>query len=423
MHYINPKYKPGDRDVIAEFRMEPDGVSFEKACNEIAAESSIGTWTKVSTMNSKIAKRLKPRVFFMDKKEKTVKIAYPMDLFEHGSIPQLMSSVGGNVFGMNILKSLRLEDIDFPEDYVRGFRGPAFGIEGVRRKLGIWGRPLVGTIIKPKVGLTPRQMAEIAYNVAVGGVDFVKDDENLTSQKFCRFEERVPLILEAMDKAEEETGRRIGYSPNITAPSDVMEERAEYAKKHGSRYVMIDVLAAGWSALHQIRNLDTGMIIHAHRAGHAALTKKKDHGISMLLIAKMARLIGVDQIHVGTAHVGKMSGSSMETREIEDEMEGKFITEKEGEHILEQFWYRINPTFAVASGGLHPGHVRRLIDRMGKNIIIQAGGGIHGHRQGSRRGARAMRQAVEAAVKGVSLKKYAEDHTELRQAIKQWGTA
>ncbi len=423
MDYVDLKYKPSRDEIIAEFRMEPEGITFRKACNEVAAESSIGTWTKVSTMSPSIAKKLKPHVFNIDEKEKTFKVAYPVGLFEHGSIPQLMSSIGGNIFGMKILKSLRLEDIQFPENYVRGFRGPAFGIEGVRKRLRIWGRPLLGTIIKPKVGLTPRQMAGIAHDVAVGGLDFVKDDENLTSMKYCRFENRVPLILEALDKAEEETGRRIGYSPNITGPVDVMEERAYYAKKHGSRYVMVDVLTTGWSGLQYMRNLDLGMIIHAHRAGHAAFTRNPEHGISMLTIAKLCRLIGVDQIHVGTAHVGKMSGTADETCEIEDEIESKFITEKGGEHILEQFWYKIKPTLAVASGGLHPGMIPKLLERMGSNIVMQFGGGCHGHPKGPKKGAMAIRQAMEAARDDIPLPEKARENKELKQAIEKWGPA
>ncbi|MBN2043039.1 MAG: type III ribulose-bisphosphate carboxylase [Candidatus Aenigmarchaeota archaeon] len=423
MDYVDLKYRPNRDEIIAEFRMDPNGVTFEKACSEIAAESSIGTWTKVSTMNPSIARKLKPHVFWINNKERTFKIAYPIGLFEYGNIPQLMSSIGGNIFGMKMLKSLRLEDIDFPESYIRGFRGPEFGIEGIRKRLKIWGRPLLGTIIKPKVGLTPRQMAKIAYDVASGGLDFVKDDENLTSMKYCRFEDRVPLILEALDKAEEETGRRIGYSPNITAPADVMEERAYYARKHGSKYIMVDVVTAGWSGLQYIRNLNMGMIIHAHRAGHAAFTKSPEHGISMLTIAKLCRLIGVDQIHVGTAHVGKMVGSIDETCEIEDEIEQKFITEKSGEHVLEQFWYKIRPTISVASGGLHPGGIPKLVERMGSNIVMQFGGGCHGHPGGSRKGAMAIRQAMEAVRDGITLQEKAKQHKELKQAIDKWGVA
>jgi ribulose-bisphosphate carboxylase large chain len=423
MDYVDTKYKPSENEVITEFSMAPDGVTFEAACNEIAAESSIGTWTEVSTMSPTIAKRLKPHVFWMDKKAGNFKIAYPIDLFERGNIPQLMSSIGGNVFGMRIVKTLRLEDVHFPEDYVRGFRGPAFGIEGVRTKLKVWNRPLLGTIIKPKVGLTPRQMAKVAYEAAAGGMDFIKDDENLTSLKFCTFEDRVPLILEAIDKAQQETGRLIGYSPNITGPAHIMEERAEYARKHDSKYVMIDIITVGWSGLQYIRDMNFGMMIHAHRAGHAMFTKPKEHGMSMLTVAKLARLAGVDQIHIGTAYVGKMSGSSVETREIEYDIEKRFVTGNGSEHILEQFWHKIKPVFAVASGGLHPGSVPALVGMMGKNIVIQAGGGVHGHRLGSRAGATAMRQSLDAVMQGVPLKEYADTHKELRIALYQWGTS
>jgi ribulose-bisphosphate carboxylase large chain len=139
----------------------------------------------------------------------------------------------------------------------------------------------------------------------------------------------------------------------------------------------------------------------------------------MLVVAKLARLIGVDQIHIGTARVGKMDDE--QTEEIEDEIESKFVTELKGGHSLEQFWFHVKPVFAVASGGLHPGSVPKLVKKMGTNVIIQAGGGIHGHPQGTERGAKAMRQSLEAAMRGIPLKEYAKKREELSQAIKKWG--
>jgi len=421
--YVDTKFKPGKNYLIAEYTFEPaKGVSFEKAANAIAGESSIGTWTDVKTIKDRIKKQLRPYIFYLDKKSKTAKIAYHQDLFEQGNVPQILSSIGGNIFGMNAIKTLRLEDIDFPEKLLRSFKGPAFGIQGIRKLLGVKKRPLVGTIVKPKVGLNEKEHAQVAYESWVGGCDVVKDDENLSSMPFNKFNKRIALTLKMRNKAEKETGEKKVYMPNITAETFEMIKRAKHVKSLGGRYIMVDIVTMGWAALQTIRDQNFGMVMHAHRAGHGALTRGPQ-GYSMLTIAKIARLIGVDQLHIGTAHVGKMEGSALEVRGIEWEIEHRFIKEKLKQHILEEDWLNIKPVLAIASGGLHPGSVPKIIERMGNNIAIQAGGGIHGNKFGTRGGAKAMREAVDAVMKNIPLKKYAEKSKELKSAIDQWGVA
>ena len=419
MKYVDLKYKPGKDEVIAEYFVEPNKISLEKACEHLAGESSIGTWTDLKTMKSRIVRTLKPHVFHINRKEKIVKIAYPPGLFERGNVPQLMSSIAGNIFGMKALRNLRLLDIHLPEKYIKSFRGPKFGVPGIRRKLRIRKRPLLGTIIKPKLGLNEREHARSAYESWVGGLDLVKDDENLTDMSFNHFEKRVEETLKMRDKAEEKTGEGKFYMPNITGETNEMLRRAEFVRNHGGEYAMVDILSAGWSSLQTVREANEvlNLIIHAHRAGHGALTKNTRHGISMIVLGKLSRLIGVDQIHVGTAKVGKMG--DFETPEVEDEVERRFISG--GRHVLEQFWFNVKPVFAVASGGLHPGSIPELLKRMGNNIIIQAGGGVHGHPKGTTAGAKAMRQSLEAVMKGIPLKEYAKNRKELAEALKKWG--
>ncbi len=420
LEYIDTKYKPRN-ELICEYYLEPSkGISLNEACEHIAAESSIGTWTDIVTMNKRIATKLKPHVFSINKKTNEIKIAYPIELFEQGSIPQILSSIAGNIYGMKAIKNLRLQNITFPKSLTKSFPGPKFGIKGVRKLLKVKDRPLVGTIVKPKVGLTAEQHAKVAYNAWIGGCDIVKDDENLTNMTFNKFNKRVIETLKLRDKAEKITGEKKIYMPNITAETSEMIKRAHFVKDQGGEYIMIDIITAGWAALQTIRELDLGMVIHAHRAMHAALTKNPKHGISMLTIAKLARLAGVDQLHVGTA-VGKMEATPAEVQEIEEEIEEKIMLENKKHHVLEQKWYDIKPVFAVCSGGLHPGLVDKLIKLMSKNIIIQAGGGIHGHPDGTIAGARAMRQAVDAVLKDISLKKYAQTHVELKKALTKWG--
>ena len=407
LEYIDLDYKPEANEVVCEFFVEPSvGISLEKACEDIAKESSIGTWTSLATMKPEIASKLKPHVFEIDAENKIVKISYPSELFEKGNMPQILSSIAGNIFGMKSIKNLRLLDVHFPKTLAKSFKGPEFGIEGVRKILKVKERPLLGTIVKPKVGLPAKEHAKVAYQAWVGGCDIVKDDENLTSQSFNPFEDRIIETLEMRDKAEEETGEVKVYMPNVTSSCEEMLRRAEFVKEHGGRYVMVDIVTSGFSALQTLRDSNLKLVIHAHRAMHAAFTRNKKHGISMLVLAKISRLIGVDQLHIGTV-VGKMEGSKQEVLKIKDAIISPF--------------FGIKPVFPVCSGGLHPGLVEKLIDILGKDIIIQAGGGVHGHPSGTEAGAKAMRQAIDAVMKGIPLKEFAEERKELKAAIEKWG--
>jgi len=416
--YIDLEYTPSRDDVVCLFHLEPAvGITLEEAAEQVTAESSIGTWTDVATMKDEIWAELKPSVFGLDDSTGLVRVAYPPELFEPGNLPQLLSSVAGNIYGMKSVENLRLLDVSLPGKYLKSFKGPRFGIEGVREMLKVKERPLVGTIIKPKVGLGPKEHARVAYEAWAGGCDLVKDDENLTDQKFNRFEERVEVTLGARDRAEAETGETKEYMPNITAESGEMLRRMEYVKKLGGRYAMVDVVTLGFSALQTARDADMNLILHGHRAMHAALTRNKKHGLTMLALAKLSRLVGVDQLHIGTA-VGKMEGPAGEVLSVKEEITMGEVAE--GADRLRQNWRGLKPVFPVASGGLHPGLTDKLMELMGRDIIIQLGGGIHGHPDGTKAGAAAARQAVDAVMEGATLRDYAVKHPELRKALGKW---
>jgi ribulose-bisphosphate carboxylase large chain len=400
--FVDQSYKPKTTDLICDFYVEPEGISLTEAAGGVAAESSVGTWTELTTIKPYVEK-LAARVFSID--GNNIRVAYPIELFEPGNMPNILSSVAGNVFGLRALKNLRLNDIHLPMELAQSFRGPKYGVAGIRGLLNVYDRPLVGTIIKPKLGLKTADHAKVAYDAWVGGCDVVKDDENLSSQCFNPFDDRVVETLEMRDRAETETGEKKVYMINITSETEEMLNRAQFVKDHGGRYLMIDILTCGFSALQTLREQDFGLVIHAHRAGHAAFTKNPKHGISMKVIAKGARIIGVDQLHVGTV-VGKMS----ETREEVSENCEALRTKLGG----------LKDVLPVASGGLHPGLVPALMSFFGKDFVIQAGGGIHGHSEGTVSGAKAVRQAVDATMQGVSLKEYAETHEELRVALEIW---
>lgn len=400
--FVNLKYRPEDTDLICDFYVEPLNQPLDVIAGGVAAESSVGTWTELTTEKPYIKEKA-ATVFSI--KGNDVRIAYPIELFEPGNMPNILSSVAGNVFGLEDVANLRLNDITFPKELISSFKGPRYGIKGVREITGVHGRPLVGTIVKPKLGLVVKDHAKVAYESWLGGCDVVKDDENLSSQKFNPFEERVTETIDARDRAESETGEKKVYLINVTAELEAMKERAQFVQDAGGRYMMIDILTTGWSSLQTMRDAGFDLIIHAHRAGHAAYTRSQVHGINMVVLARVSRLLGADQLHVGTA-VGKMA----ETKE-EVLANVEACIEPMGD---------IKPVLPVASGGLHPGMVTKLVEYFGNDVVIQAGGGIHGHPDGTVKGAMALRQAVDAAVAGISLEEYAKTHVELGKALTQW---
>jgi len=417
--FVDRTYNPGRDDLICLFRVQPaEGFTIDDAAGRVASESSVGTWTEVTTMKPRI-RRLMAKAF--DVSGNLVKIAYPNELFEPGNMPQILSSIVGNVLGMKAVENLRLEDVRWPGKVIRTFEGPRLGIDGLRSLLRIKDRPLTATVPKPKLGLTAREHAEAGYEAWLGGVDLLKDDENLTSQSFNKFKERAQRCFRLRDKAERETGERKSYLINITAETNEMLRRAKVVSDAGGEYVMVDILTAGWSALQTVRREceRLKLAIHAHRAFHAAFTRNRLHGMSMLVVSDIARLIGVDQLHIGTA-IGKLDSPIEEVTALRDNLQKQLIPPTQ--QLLGQDWGRIKSVFPTCSGGLHPGQVPELIRLVGTNVIVQAGGGIWGHPNGGKAGAIALRQAIEASRMEIPVAEYAKSHDELRAALDTWGT-
>jgi ribulose-bisphosphate carboxylase large chain len=407
---------PATKDeFVCTFRVEHDpAVEFAWAAGALAAESSIGTWDPGLTTMTGEERKYGARVIKMDEAKKLVWVAYPPGLFEFGNLPQLLSSVVGNVYGLKEVRKLRFVDIEMPAAFVKSFPGPQLGFAGVRKLTGIKDRPILGTIVKPKLGLSSDNWAKAAYNAWKGGVDFVKDDENLTSMVFNKFDDRARKVMALKKQAERETGEKKLYFSNISAPVKEMKRRADLVcGELGNEYVMIDILTVGWSAVQEMRDYleGKGIGIHAHRAMHGAFSRLEEHGIDMLPVSKWARMAGADNLHAGTLGAGKMftEGGKSHARQIYD--------------FLRSEWHGLKTTIPVASGGMHPGVLSIVWDAVGDpGFAATAGGGVHGNPLGSEAGARGFRQAVEAYQKGIPVEEYAKTHEELAAAIKRWGT-
>lgn len=429
-NYTDLKYEPDAKNDFVVLFWAKGSVAIEKIAEAIAAESSVGSWTKLKTMNDFVWKHYRARVFKIAKVGKNsgfIWIAYPLEHFDAKNISQFQASVLGNIFGLKEVDELYVCDISFPLKYQMQFKGPLHGLPGIRQMVGTVrsGRPHVGTIVKPKVGLAPKEWANVAYESYAGGLDLVKDDENLVDQDFCRWKDRLHEVVKAIERAEGETGENKVYSSNVSDNYERMVERIEYLHSMGLQkkiIVMLDVYVMGLSLLETILEVTRkyGFATHAHRAGFAA-ANRGSFGVNFQVYEKFYRLIGVDQLHIGTG-VGKMEGVPLMIKRYHDIADQYEIEEKLYLGSLAmKFALHIKPVLSIASGGLDAGRVDAVVALHGKNTNMQAGAGVHGHPGGTRAGAMSMRQAIDAAMQGIPAPEYAKTHKELAQAIKLWG--
>lgn len=395
-----------DEYVVCRYRVTTD-LPMEKAAEAIAAEQSTGTWTGISTLDKDVFDTLGARVTKIEGDEITVE--FPVDDFsiEVGSVPQILSVIAGNLFGLGALDAVRLEDVSFPKAITSQFKGPKFGADGIRKLLKRPEKPLVGTIVKPKIGLSPKRTAEYVYEAGSGGLTNSKDDETLVDQPFCPIEDRTIAVSEALDRLEEEEGHMMMHAINVSTRGDRIVELAEKVQSWGAREIMVDVITCGFGAVQALAEDESIKVpIHVHRTMHGAMTKDPRHGVAMLPITKLVRMCGGDALHIGTLGVGKMSGSSKEDSNLAaclgDEVPFKTM-------------------MPVCSGGVYPGIVGAIVERAGSNVQIQAGGGVAGHPRGVKAGAMGMSQAVDAAFEGIPVREYAKTHRELEEAIEKWG--
>jgi ribulose-bisphosphate carboxylase large chain len=407
MGYWMPDYVPLDTDVIALFRITPqEGVDPEEAAAAVAGESSTATWTVVWTDRLTACDSYRGKAYRVDPVPNApgqyfAYIAYDLALFEEGSIANLTASIIGNVFGFKPLKALRLEDMRIPVAYLKTFQGPPTGIVVERERLDKFGRPLLGATTKPKLGLSGKNYGRVVYEALKGGLDFVKDDENINSQPFMHWRDRFLFAMEAVNRASAGTGEVKGHYLNVTgATMEDMYERAEFARELGSCIVMID-LVIGYTAIQSMAKWarKNDMILHLHRAGHGTYTRQKNHGVSFRVISKWMRMAGVDHIHAGTV-VGKLEGDPNVIAGIYDTLR-EAHTPANLQHGLffDQDWAGLRKVMPVASGGIHAGQMHQLIHYLGEDVVLQFGGGTIGHPMGIQAGATANRVALEVMIK------------------------
>lgn len=404
MGYWDANYTIKDTDVLALFRITPQpGVDPIEAAAAVAGESSTATWTVVWTDLLTACDVYRAKAYKVDTVPGTGDqyfgyIAYECDLFEEGSIANLTASIIGNVFGFKAVKALRLEDMRMPYAYLKTFQGPATGVIVERERLDKFGRPLLGATVKPKLGLSGKNYGRVVYEGLKGGLDFLKDDENINSQPFMRWRERFSYVMEGVNRAAAAAGEVKGSYLNVTAATmEDMYERAEFAKVVGSVIIMID-LVIGYTAIQSmaIWSRKNDMILHLHRAGNSAYARQKNHGINFRVICKWMRMAGVDHIHAGTV-VGKLEGDPLMVKGFYNVLLQTNLEVNLPQGLFfAQDWASLRKTLPVASGGIHCGQMHQLLNYLGEDCVLQFGGGTIGHPDGIAAGATANRVAMES---------------------------
>ncbi|HYA01208.1 MAG TPA: RuBisCO large subunit C-terminal-like domain-containing protein [Candidatus Binatia bacterium] len=396
----------------------PAAIPVPKLAPALAIEQSTGTWVPVPGETPEV--RVKhiakvigvyevpdaefPEPYIAEgSREYIVQVAFPEVNFGP-QIPMLLTTVVGNI---SMGGRVKLVDLRLPERYVAGFGGPRFGIEGVRKLLGVSGRPLLNNMIKPCTGYPVEAGVALFYQAALGGCDIIKDDELLADASFNSVTDRVTRYMEMERRAFEETGEHTLYTVNVTDSVPKVFDNAHHAIEAGANAIMVNYLAVGLPVLQALAEDSTiNVPVLAHMDVAGALYMSPWHGISShLVLGKFPRLAGADVVVV-PAPYGKAP-----------------VLPERFQNVVKNLvfpFYGKRPTFPMPSGGITPSMVPKIIGDLGCDIVIGSGGGIHAHPQGPAAGARAFRQAIDAAVGGVSLQDAAKEHPELAASLERW---
>jgi 2,3-diketo-5-methylthiopentyl-1-phosphate enolase len=397
----------------------PPFMDAKQVAHAAAIEQSTGTWTMVPGETLQVRKRHVAKVVGiyevpqyeystpkdLERRQYIIQVAFPWENFGP-QIPMLLSTVIGNISLGGRIKCL---DMRFPKSWLKEFKGPKFGIKGLRKLLGVKKRPLLNNMIKPCVYTSAKMGADLCYEAAVGGADIIKDDELLADPKFNTLEERIPLFMEAIDKADAEKGEKTLFTVNITDRVPKLFENAEKAIELGANALMINFLAVGYSAFRHVcedPSIDVPVLAHMDITG--ALSYSPITGIgSNIVIGKLPRICGSD-ITVFPAPYGKAPL-----------LKERFLAMA---HDMVMPLRNIDQTMPMPSGGISQGMVEEAVDDLGPDIVIGSGGAIHAHPDGPKAGAIAFRQAIEAKMKGIHVSVYAKEHEELKKAMDSWGS-
>jgi ribulose-bisphosphate carboxylase large chain len=421
--------RPARRDFTARYLVE-SYEPLDKAAEIIAGEQSSGTFLALPGETAELKERARARVVRIEALESVsepsldsafarrkgaqgpyhrgvVEVSFPIDNVGP-NLPNLYATVAGNLFELGELTGLRVLDLDLPDDYAAAFPGPQFGIGGTRERAGVHGRPMVGTIIKPSIGLSADETAALVDTLCAADIDFIKDDELMGDPPYAPLEARVRAVMAVVERHADRMGRKVMVAFNISDDADAMLRHHDFVVRHGGTCVMASVNWTGPAALTKLRR-HSAVPIHGHRNGFGMLNRDPMLGFDYAVFQKLWRLAGVDQLHV--------NGLRSKFWEPDDSVI------RSAEACLKPF-AGTQPIMPVFSSGQSAEQAPDTFAALGTtDVIYLAGGGIIGHPSGPRAGVQSLREAWEAAVRGVALDVYAESRPALRDALKAFGPA
>jgi ribulose-bisphosphate carboxylase large chain len=395
----------------------------EKAAAILAGEQSSGTFVAVPGETEELKQRFAARVESVELLESVaspslpamvtnaafynracIQVSWSIENFGY-NIPAMVSTLQGNLYELRQFTGLKLMRIDLPDSFGKVYKGPSFGVEGCRKAVGVYDRPLIGTIIKPSIGLTPETTAEMVKVLAAADIDFIKDDELIVSSGNSPFEARVDAILEVLHNHANLTGKLPLYAFNLSGSIDDMCRHYDYILEKGGTACMISINSVGWAGVEKLAGLGK-LVIHGHRNGWGMMTRHPLLGIDFKAYEQIARLLGIDQLHV--------NGIDNKFWESNDSVVASMNA------CLQQQWnHRV--VMPVVSSGQWGGQAFETYKRVPTtDLLYMAGGGIVAHPMGAAAGVKAIRQAWQAAVAGLTLEQAAGEFPEFKMAVEKF---
>ncbi|MCY7485547.1 MULTISPECIES: 2,3-diketo-5-methylthiopentyl-1-phosphate enolase [Paenibacillus] len=401
---------------IATYRLFDDRADFKKKAEGIAVGLTVGSWTELpEARKAEMSKHLGKVITIEEhpsdvagERYADISIAYP-DINFSPDLPALLVTAFGK---LSMDGKIKLMDLDFSDSFRTAFSGPKYGIDGIRDQLQVYNRPLLMSIFKSVIGHDLPGLKEQFYQQALGGVDLIKDDEILFENPLTPIEQRVRACMEAAAAAEQITGKKLLYAVNLTGPTFSLREQALRAIEAGANALLFNVLSYGYDVLHGLsQDPDITVPIAAHPALAGAYYPAKEHGIAApLLLGKLMRLAGADLVLFPSPY-GSVTMPKEETQGIRQALTSTAES-------LKSIHKR---SFPVPSAGIHPGLVPLIIQDFGTEVVVNAGGGIHGHPLGTASGGQAFVDAIDAVMKGDTLEQRAVVSEPLAAAIGLWG--
>jgi ribulose-bisphosphate carboxylase large chain len=409
--------------ILATYFIETP-LTIEKAAAVLAGEQSSGTFVAVPGETEELKQRFAARVEKImpletvnepslpgcrsaNRKFQRAEIVVSWSVENFGfNLPTLVSTVQGNLYELSQFSGLKLMDLELPPSFTRHFRGPKFGIAGCRKLTGVQNRPLIGTIIKPSIGLTPQQTAELVKTLAEAGIDFIKDDELMANPPHSPFDERVDAVMRVINDRAGRTGKKVMYAFNISDELDAMQRHYEKIVSSGGTCAMISLNSVGLAGAKKICDLGA-LAIHGHRNGWGMMNRHPLLGIEFPAYQKLWRLAGVDQIHVNGIANKFWENDDSVVRSIES--------------CLKPLLGGMSVLPVVSSGqwgGQAPETFRRTKT---VDLLYMAGGGIMAHPNGASAGVRSLQKWWEAAVEGLTMEQAAAKYPELKKSVEKFG--